>query len=115
MTVKSIRGRRRYIAFVTAPGMTKPDMVAAIPGGKTYNVIQCAEGMAIVRCGPADIERCVRAVKVCDPTAYPVKTSGTLRTLRDCYPVLKKNAPPKPPRGGCAPPKRRAFIDTRRN
>ena len=106
MTVKSKRGRRRYIAFVTSPGMTKQKMVENIPGGKTFNIIQCAEGMAIVRCSRTNIEQCEKAVRSCDPTAYAVRTSGTLRTLRDGYSVLKRNAPPKPPRKGVPPARR---------
>ncbi len=107
MTVKSKRGRRRYVAFITSPEMTKQEMVDRIPGGRTFNVIQCSEGMAIVRCGPSDVGRCEEAVRACDPQAHAVRTSGTLRTLRDEYPVLKKNAPPRPPRRGTPPAKHR--------
>lgn len=95
------------MAFITSPGMTKQKMVDGIPGGRTFNVIQCAEGMAIVRCGPSEIGRCEEAVRTCDPQARAVRTSGTLRTLRDEYPILKKNAPPKPPRKGTLLAKRR--------
>lgn len=96
------------MAFATSPEMTKQKMVDSIPGGRTFNVIQCAEGMAIVRCGPSEIDKCEEAVRECDPQARALKTSGTLRTLRDEYPILKKNAPPKPPRKGAPPAKRRA-------
>lgn len=55
MTVKSERGRRRYIAFKVSPSLTRRALIESIPGGKTFNVIQCARGMAIVRCSPANV------------------------------------------------------------
>lgn len=105
MTVKSKRGRRRYVVFTTVPDNTRDRMVHRIPGGKKFNVIQCAEGMAIVRCAPDEVEECVAAVKTVDPTAEMVTMSGTLRTVRDKYPVLKRNAPPKPSRSKQPAPK----------
>ena len=96
MTVKSERGRRRYIAFRVSGTLTREDLIHGLPGGRRFNVIQCAEGWAIVRCSPADIEECKQAVGTACPGAETVTLSGTLRTLRDRYPVLKRNAPPKP-------------------
>ncbi len=96
MTVKSERGRRRYIAFTADPEMTKESAVRIIPGGKRFNIIQCAEGMAIVRCAPEEIDECISAFRQVDPTCEALTVSGTLRTLRDRYPILKKTAPPKP-------------------
>ena len=96
MTVKSERGRRRYVAFRVSGTLTREDLIHRIPGGRRFNVIQCAEGWAIVRCSPAEIEECKTAVAAVCPEAETVTVSGTLRTLRDRYPVLKRNAPPKP-------------------
>ena len=90
MTVKSKRGRRRYLVFTVPGSATRESM--------RFNVIQCAEGMAIVRCAPDEIEECTDAVRCAEPTAELVTLSGTLKTLRDRYPVLKRNAPPKPSR-----------------
>ena len=56
MTVKSKRGRRRYLVFTVPGSASRESMIRAIPGGKRFNVIQCAEGMAIVRCAPDEIE-----------------------------------------------------------
>lgn len=98
MTVKSERGRRRYVAFATDPELTKESVVHNIPGGKRFNVIQCAEGMAVVRCAPSDIDECIAAVGRIDPASEALSVSGTIRTLRDRYPVLKRTAPPKPRR-----------------
>lgn len=106
MTVKSKRGRRRYIAFRTSPGMTRGRMISSIPGGRTFNVIQCAEGMAIVRCSPDNVDECEAAVREADPSAEALCMSGTLRALRGRYPALRRNAPPRPPRKG-VPPKTR--------
>ncbi|MFA6870514.1 MAG: hypothetical protein WCQ63_06005 [Methanomethylophilus sp.] len=97
MTVKAQRGRRRYIAFSTNPALTRNDLIAGLaPWGRTYNVIQCAAGMAIVRCSPAQREACIAAVRQADSSCNPVDTSGTLRTLRDRYPALKAHIPPRP-------------------
>ncbi len=98
MTVKSKRGRRRYVVFSVPAGLTREDLIHRIPGGRRFNVIQSAEGMAIVRCAPEEIGECEAAVKAVAAEAEIVTVSGTLRTLRDRYPVLKRNAPPKPVR-----------------
>ncbi len=66
------------------------------PWGRTYNVIQCAGGMAVVRCSPAQRESCIAAVREADASCRPVAASGTLRTLRDRYQVLRDNIPPRP-------------------
>ena len=97
MTVKAQRGRRRYIAFMTAPTLTRSGLIAGLaPWGRTYNVIQCAGGMAVVRCSPAQRESCIAAVREADASCRPVAASGTLRTLRDRYKVLRDNIPPRP-------------------
>ena len=96
MTVKSKRGRRRYVVFSVPAELTREDIIHGLPGGKRFNVIQCAEGMAIVRCSPEEIGECETAVRNASSAAEIVTVSGTLKTLRDRYPVLKRNAPPKP-------------------
>lgn len=96
MTVKSIRGRRRYIAFRVDPSLSRRDIINDIPGGRHFNVIQCEKGMAAVRCAPEEIEECISAVRHVDPSAEPLRTSGTLRTLRDRYGILRETKPPKP-------------------
>lgn len=98
MTVKSKRGRRRYIVFTVDPELTRETLIRLIPGGKRFNVIQCAGGMAVVRCAPDEVDECESAVKTAEPSAEPLVMSGTLRTLRDRYPLLKETAPPKPGR-----------------
>jgi len=102
MTVKAQRGRRRYIAFDVSPGMTVEIFVARMPKHR-FRVIQCAGGMAIIRCSGDDIEGCIGCVTAADPGAVSRRTSGTLRSLRDRYSVLRENAPPRPPRKGVKP------------
>ncbi|MCL2891066.1 MAG: hypothetical protein FWF40_04145 [Methanomassiliicoccaceae archaeon] len=96
MTVKEKRGRRRYIAFVTAD-LTKEAMISRLR--KVCNeppyVIQCSEGRMIVRCAPPDIEETIRLVKLADPLSSSLKTSGTLATLRSAYPELERLRPVK--------------------
>ena len=84
--------------FTVPASASRESMIRGIPGGRRFNVIQCAEGMAIVRCAPEEIRECTDAVKTAEPSAELVTVSGTLKTLRDRYPVLKRNAPPKPSR-----------------
>ena len=98
MTVKEKRGRRRYLVFELPQEVTRETLIHRLPGGRRFNVIQCAEGMAIVRCAPLEIEECQAAVSEAEPQSSLITISGTLKTLRDRYPVLKRNAPPKPPR-----------------
>lgn len=95
MTVKAKRGRRRYIAFDVPEGLGAEELSRRLPRGR-FKVIQCAGGMAAVRCGPADAAQCIEAVTVAVPGAVPRRTSGTLRTLRDRYTVLRENRPPRP-------------------
>ena len=107
MTVKAKRGRRRYIAFDVSPGMTPEKLARGLPKNR-FKVIQCAEGMAIVRCPDGETNGCIEAVLAADPGAQSRRVSGTLRTLRDRYKVLRENAPPRPPRKGTKPPEMRS-------
>ncbi len=108
MTVKSERGRRRYVVFRVSADLTRETLIRGIPGGKRFNVIQCAEGWAVVRCAPSEIEECEGAVRAVFPGAETVTVSGTLRTLRDRYAVLKRNAPAKPVRKTAPEPGRKS-------
>ncbi len=109
MTVKARRGRRRYVAFDVSPGTTAETLSKALP--KRFKVMQCAGGMAIVRCSD-DVEECISAVLGADPGAASRRTSGTIRTLRDRYRILRENAPPKPPRKGTKPASMRHPSDS---
>ena len=89
MVVKSERGRRRYVFFEVPEGTRRDDVSAALDGIQSVKVITCAGGEAVVRCSPA--ERADVAVRM--GSAFDgcrsVRTSGTLRGLRDRYPSLR--------------------------
>ena len=65
MTVKSVRGRRRYVAFVCDPSLDRPSLVAAlraVAGDGAPKVIQCSEGWCILRCSPETRDEAVAAM-----------------------------------------------------
>jgi len=91
--VKSVRGRRRYVALHVPADLRRDGLVKAlelfsgtIPGLK---VITCGDGWAVVRCSPAEVDSAISAVTGTFPGSEPVLTSGTLKTLRDRYPELR--------------------------
>jgi hypothetical protein len=97
MTVKEKTGRRRYIAFTVDPSFSKETLIFALRkvcDGPPY-VIQCGEGWCIIRCLPKDADASVAAMSDADPSSLSLRTSGTLHTLREKYPELKRLRPPK--------------------
>lgn len=92
MTVKSERGRQRYIAFDVSPKMEKDALIkrfrSAGPDRIPY-IIQCSSGKAIIRCSPKEKEESIRMMSLIDPSSVPLTTSGTLRKIRERYPELK--------------------------
>lgn len=87
MTVKAKRGRRRYVAFRVADGCTHEQGLQAIGRLQLTNisgfkVIQYEGGKGILRCAGPEKEKllaCMRAL----PALVPLRTSGTLKTLRE--------------------------------
>lgn len=101
--MKSKRGRRRYIVFEVGPEVDGEILSRAVFGlGPQIKVISCIEGMAVIRCTPIDMERVAVTVVSSFPGSKSVRTSGTLRSLRDRYSSLEKERrPPKcPSKGG---------------
>lgn len=90
MVVKSARGRRRYIYF-RIPAGTHRDDLAAMMGDRiaSAKVITCHGTDAVIRCLPQDCIPLSELLSSPDNGCESVKTSGTLRTLRDEYPRLK--------------------------
>ncbi len=93
MTVKSVRGRRRYISFEVPEGTVRDGIVSAlenadppIPGAKA---ITCGKGKAVVRCSPSEREATVSAITAAFEGSKSLRTSGTLRALRDRDPGLR--------------------------
>ncbi|MDR1404579.1 MAG: hypothetical protein LBJ20_03305 [Candidatus Methanoplasma sp.] len=91
MVIKSKRGRRRYIAFRVSEHTTKIALVKWLSsaGADPPYVVQCIPGMAVLRCPPERREETIALMHSADPFSAPLKTSGTLRTLRDKFPELK--------------------------
>ena len=100
MVVKSERGRRRYIFFevpqpvrrvffeVPQP-VRRDDVSQALDGIGSVKVITCSDGRAVVRCSPDDREPVTQRMTETFGGCRSVRTSGTLRGLRDRYPPLR--------------------------
>ena len=94
MTVKEKRGRRRYVAFTVRPELTKECLIASLRNLRDPPyVVQCAEGWAIVRCSPRDLEETIAVINETEPSSVSLRTSGTLSSLRNRYPELKRLRP----------------------
>ena len=97
MVVKEKRGRRRYIAFSMCAELTKDSLISALR--RSCNdppfVVQCAEGWAIIRCPHKDTDSVISEIKLADPSSEPLRTSGTIRTLRMMFPELERLRPKK--------------------
>ena len=97
MTVKSKRGRRRYIAFTVSPSLRRSALIEALTermGADAPRVIQCSEGWCIIRCPPNMCARSISMMSEIDPQAVSLRTSGTLISLRQRYPELMRLRPP---------------------
>ncbi len=93
MVVKSVRGRRRYIAVTVPPELRRDDLVASLSEFSEsipdLKVITCGNGKAVIRCEPAHVQAAISAVGSSYPGSESLLTSGTLRKLREAYPELK--------------------------
>ena len=97
MTVKSKRGRRRYIAFTLDSRFDRGSLIAglkSVAGEEAPYVVQCSEGWCIVRCTPDRREETIDLMAAVDPSSKSLRTSGTLITLRKRYPRLEETRPP---------------------
>ena len=78
--------------------MTKEELIRAFRaknGSDVPYVIQCVPGKAVIRCSPNEIEKVKDQMKAVNNGSESLATSGTLKTLRDRYPVLKANKRPR--------------------
>ena len=89
MVVKSERGRRRYVFFEVPQPVRRDDVSQALEGIGSVKVITCSDRRAVVRCSPDDREAVTRRMSEGFDGCRSVRTSGTLRGLRDRYPSLK--------------------------
>lgn len=85
MVVKSVRGRRRYISFTADADMRRDDMAPIVEsfGIPSVKLITCGKGKTVIRCDPAHRDELINAYIGAFPECCSLKTSGTLRTLRD--------------------------------
>ena len=98
MVVKSVRGRRRYVAFTVDKELTRSTLIPklqALFGENAPYVVQCSEGWAVVRTVPGGIGDAVAMMSKASPGCRSLSTSGTLRTLRQRYPRLQETRPPR--------------------
>lgn len=96
MTVKCERGRRRYILFEVTEEVDRHAIVRVMPDLPQLRIIYCGEGMAVVRCTPEGKDDVISAIESNFPGSKSLRTSGTLKSLRDRYGPLGKG--PKPAR-----------------
>lgn len=91
MVVKSVRGRRRYVSFTSPLDMRRDEMVAAVEAMQvpSTKVITCGKGKAVIRCDPGHVAPLISLYEGTFEGCHSLKTSGTLRTLRDDDPDLK--------------------------
>lgn len=93
MVVKSVRGRRRYVAFEVPAGTGRDSLSAALSGLEgtvgQLKPISCSDDGAVVRCSPEGVDAVISAVQEGIPGSRPLQTSGTLRTIRDRHPGLR--------------------------
>lgn len=93
MTVKSVRGRRRYTAFEVPPGTDRRTVEEAVRCVGSAKTVTCKDGRAVVRSLPSDRDALAAAMSASIPDSRPYDCSGTLRALRTRHPEL--NAPRK--------------------
>ncbi len=89
MTVKSVRGRRRYTAFKVPLETDRTCMERSVRSIGSAKVITCKNGLAVIRSLPSDRRPMEEAVSVALCGSKPFDCSGTLHALRERHPELK--------------------------
>lgn len=93
MTVKSVRGRRRYTAFEIPAGTDRRALEDAVRDIGSAKVVTCKDGLAVIRSLPSDRESLCGAISASLPESRSFDCSGTLHALRARHPAL--NVPRK--------------------
>ena len=120
MVVKDKRGRRRYVAFEIVPheAVSTEGIVQVLAaefsrrGLRAPKLIQYGKGFGIVRCSNEELARTKEILNAVierpEARSSTIKTSGTLRTLRDSIPILAAERPERRDRQGSSrgPPRR---------
>jgi len=89
MTVKSVRGRRRYTAFEVPRGTDRRDVESTVGIIDSVKVITCKDGLAVVRSLPEDRRSIEEAMSSRFKDCRSLDCSGTLKALRDRDPRLR--------------------------
>ena len=82
MTVKSVRGRRRYTSFEVPAGIGRHAAEQAVSSIASAKVITCIDGLAVIRSLPEDREALADSISAAFPGSRSLDCSGTLRALR---------------------------------
>jgi RNase P/RNase MRP subunit POP5 len=91
MVVKEKRGRRRYVAFETtdpsdADTVSREIIASAVRSGvRPPKLIQFEANRGIVRSSEPEKEATIRILNAADLPMRTLRTSGTLKTLRERY------------------------------
>ncbi len=97
MVVKEKRGRRRYVIFACEPpyadrdeAVTEINRLFRSHSLKAPHVIDTGEWHLMIRCSPSDRDSVIAVISEGSREARPLRTSGTLRCLRERYKLKKK-------------------------
>lgn len=110
MTVKSVRGRRRYTAFEVPFSADRRAVEEAVRNIGSAKVITCKDGRAVVRSLPSDREDLGKAMSASLPGSSSYDCSGTLRALRSRHPELNSPRKRKRRAGGCRRATAKPYI-----
>ena len=88
MTVKSVRGRRRYTSFEVPMNVDRHAAESAVRDIPSAKVITCTCGLAVIRSLPEDRDALAESVSSAFPGSRSLDCSGTLRALRTRDPRL---------------------------
>lgn len=88
MTVKSVRGRKRYTSLEVPLRTDRRAAESAVRDISSAKVITCTDGLAVIRSLPEEREALVEAMRIAFPESRSLDCSGTLRALRTRDPRL---------------------------
>lgn len=89
MTVKSVRGRRRYTAFEVPEDTDRKAVEEAVHGICSAKVITCGKTRAVIRSLPSERDALESAIAGAFPGSASFDCSGTLHALRERHPELR--------------------------
>ena len=91
MVVKSKRGRRRYVVFQVEKTLQKNTVIDVLNAKKIeLYVVQCDSGFCVIRTPHDQVEKTIETICNTFESSSSLSISGTLKTLRNKYPILEK-------------------------